>query len=57
VGEPPKLQPGDLTKQELLHIVEQVRDTLWPRGAEDEAWTPDTVDAVAQILDQYHLKP
>jgi len=57
VAEPPELQPADLTKEELLRIVEQVRDTLWPRGAEDDPWTPDTINAVASSLEQYNLRP
>jgi hypothetical protein len=53
----PALEPGDLTKKELHDIVERVRDTLWPRGNPDASWSPDTVDAVAGILNDYHLRP
>jgi hypothetical protein len=55
--QPPKLQPGDLTKDELLWIVEHIVNALWPRGDSEFSWSPDTVESVASILDQYHLRP
>jgi hypothetical protein len=53
----PKLDPGDLTKEELLAIVEGVREVLWPLSNPDHVWTPETVESVASVLDQYHLRP
>lgn len=57
MAEPPKLQAADLNREELEDIVEKIRDTLWPRGKEDEPWSPDTIDQIASVLDEYHLRP
>lgn len=54
---PPVLEPGDLTKAELLVIVSRVRDVLWPRGDAEASWSADTVDGVAAVLTDYHLRP
>lgn len=53
----PKLEPGDLTKDELLLIVESIRETLWPLSNPDNEWSADTADHIASVLDQYHLRP
>jgi len=57
MGSPPKLDPDCLNREELEDIVEKIRDILWPRGKEDEPWSPDTIDQVASVLDEYHLRP
>lgn len=57
MSKPPKLEPGDLEHEELEDIVEKIRGVLWPRGKEDEPWSPDTIDAVAAVMDEYHLRP
>lgn len=56
--ENPKLDPGDLTNDELLDIVVDIRNILWPFGrrVSDYTWEPDaTVDSIAQVLAAYHL--
>jgi len=51
------LQVDDLNESEAKDIVEKIRDILWPRGEADKEWSPDTMDAVAQVMDNYHLRP
>lgn len=53
----PKLEPGDLNEEELLAIVDGVREVLWPRGDADHEWSAETIELVASVLDQYHLRP
>lgn len=57
MAEQPRLEPKDLTQEELLSIVEQVRDILWPNGDRGHPWTPDTIDQVASRLQAYNLEP
>ena len=59
MAQQPRLEPGDLTEDELRDIVEKVRERLWPRGqSPDEVqWTPDIVDSIASTLDDYGLRP
>jgi hypothetical protein len=59
MAQQPRLEPGDLTQDELKDIVEQIRETLWPKGKnpDEVSWTPDTVDAIAQTMDEYGLRP
>jgi hypothetical protein len=57
MSEPPKLQVGDLNREEMEDIVEKIRDILWPRGKEEAPWSPDTIDAIASVMDEYHLRP
>lgn len=52
----PMLEPGDLTKEELLEIVERVRDAVWPQGGRAK-YTAKMATEVASILDQWHLSP
>ena len=51
----PKLEPSDLAKEELLAIVEEMRDLLWPRECDNLATV--TAEQIAEILEQYHLRP
>jgi len=55
--EPPKRDPDDLSESEARYIVEGICGILWPRGREDEPWSPDTLDASASLMDQYRLRP
>jgi hypothetical protein len=53
----PFLDPGDLSKDELLAIVEGVREALWPLHDPNAEWSADTAEAVANVLTDYHLRP
>jgi hypothetical protein len=55
--EQPKMQPADLTKEELVALVEDILDTLWPRGNSEHEWDASTADTVAQSLAAYGLDP
>ena len=56
MARPPNLFPGDLTKQELLAIVEGVVDIAWPlRGARPSR--SSAIDRIKDLLDEYHLRP
>ena len=57
MAEPPKLQVDCLNESQAKYIVECIRDILWPQGKEDEPWSPDTIDAIASVMDEYHLRP
>jgi hypothetical protein len=51
------IEPRDLTREQLLDVVERVREVLWPAGNEDESWSPDTLDAVAEVFMAHGLAP
>lgn len=52
------LESGDLTEEELVLIVDGIRDVLWPKGREaTNEHNADTTSAIVQILADYHLVP
>lgn len=55
--EQPKLTARDLTPEELVDIVDSLREILWPGGKTDESWSPDTIGQVALKLQSYGLEP
>lgn len=60
----PRMLPDDLTSDELLLIVETVREILWPKGTKpddaEKAWDEKAVSLVEHVgstLDDYGLRP
>ena len=43
-------EPKDLTYEELLRIVENIRDIMWPEDNPDEDWDSDTMGWVGNEL-------
>lgn len=54
---PPKIEPGDLMEEELLDIVERIRDAVWPRGIEGRESDVKIAKEVIAALKDYHLEP
>jgi hypothetical protein len=48
-------QPSDLTKEELVDIVTQIRELLWPEATPDCDWEVDTIEDVAQVLIEHEV--
>lgn len=47
-----------LENDELFSIVWEIRDILWPNGDIDGAvWSPDTIQAVADVFHERGLLP
>lgn len=49
--------PENLAYDDLLEVVRCLQATLWPNGNPDFEWSPDTIDAVAGILNDAGLGP
>lgn len=41
---------------EAVRAIEAVRDALYPNGDREQAWSPDTLDAVARIVARWEAK-
>jgi len=40
-----------------MTALDQIREILWPSGDADRPWSPDTLDAIAQIVKATELRP
>ena len=40
-----------------LLAITAIRETLWPKGREDESWDPDTIDIVSRIVVNFGFAP
>lgn len=52
-----KTQPRDLSKAELIFIVDRVRRVLWPSLEPERQWSADTLEAIVEVLHFYDLTP
>lgn len=47
----------DIPYDDLVAIVEAIRETLYPNGDADHEWSTDELDAIAGILHDNDLTP
>jgi hypothetical protein len=62
VARPAGRQPSELSREDLVRVVERVRDALYRDKHDgtldpDKTWDADTVEAVAQALVDAGLRP
>jgi len=52
--------PDDITAldlKSLRNIVNDVREALWPDGDAYAEWSPDTLQQIAEIFEDFKLRP
>ena len=46
------IQLHELERQELLDMLQEIQQALWPDGDEEWSWSPDTLDQIAQVFER-----